>query len=87
MNRSIERWKACLPSAMTQQSTAAITYAFEDARHDIIELADQNARLRSLLMIAAWPKRGTEEEEAMDINTFAEMVRCIYTFEQLENGL
>lgn len=86
MNRSIERWKVCLPSAMAQQSTAAITYAFEDARHDIIELADQNARLRSLLMIAAFPRRGTEEE-AMNIFTFGEMVRGIYTQEQLENGL
>jgi len=86
MNRSIDRWKACLPSAMAQQSKAAITYAFEDARHDIIELHDQNARLRSLLMIAACPRRGTEEE-SMDINSFAEMVRGIYTFEQLENGL
>lgn len=86
MNRTIDRWKVCLPSAMAQQSEAAIVYAFEDARHDIIELADQNARLRSLLMITAYPRRGTKEE-AIDICTFAELVRSIYTFEQLENGL
>ena len=86
MNRSIERWKVCLPSAMAKQSEAAITYAFEDARHDIIELADQNARLRGLLKIAAYPRRGTEEE-AMDICAFATMVQDIYTSEQLENGL
>ena len=83
MNRSIERWKLCLPSAMSQQSNAAITYAFEDARHDIIELDDQNKRLRSLLKMAAYPRRGTEEE-SMDIFTFAKMVQEIYTIEQLE---
>jgi hypothetical protein len=86
MNRSIDRWKACVPSSMVKQSDAAIIFAFEDARHDILELADQNARLRSMLKIAAYPRRGTEEEN-MQIYLFAKMVQSVYTLEQLEDGL
>ena len=41
LNRSIERWKGCDPAYMaTEQSPAAITYAFIDAQHDILALAD-----------------------------------------------
>lgn len=83
MKRSIDRWRFCLPSAMSTQSKAAVTYAFEDARHDILELTDQNLRLRELLKMAAYPKRGTEEEN-MDIQRFADIVQSIYTIEQLE---
>lgn len=41
LNRSIERWKGCDPAYMaTEQSPAAITYAFIDAKHDILALAE-----------------------------------------------
>lgn len=86
MNRPIERWQICSPSAMAQQSVAAVTYALEDARHDILELHDQNKRLRALLMAAAYPRRGTEEE-AMTLQDFANLVQSIYAPDQLENGL
>lgn len=49
MNRSIGRWEACTPSAMATQSKAAITFAFEDAKEDIAELATQNTNLLSAL--------------------------------------
>lgn len=84
MNRTIDRWKICSPTAMcTQQSQVAQIYAMEDARHDIIELHDQNKRLRSLLKIAAYPRRGTEEER-MDIQEFADIVQATYTCDQLD---
>ena len=86
MNRPIERWQVCCPASMAKQSLAAITYAIEDARHDILELNEQNKRLRSLLMAAAYPRRGTEEE-SMTIQDFANLIQSIYSQDQLENGL
>lgn len=48
--RSIERWELSDPVMMATQSPAAIRYAFEDARHDILALAPleaENAALRA----------------------------------------
>lgn len=49
MKRKIEQWRACDPRAMaTQQSPAAIQFAFEDAKADILALhalAERVARL------------------------------------------
>lgn len=50
MKRSIETWRDCAPQAMaTEQSEAARTFAFQDARADILELAGTNAVLVNLL--------------------------------------
>jgi hypothetical protein len=38
MRRSIDQWRGCDPKAMATQSEAALTYAFEDARADILAL-------------------------------------------------
>lgn len=38
MKRNIDRWRGCDPTAMARQSEAAIVYAFEDARSDILAL-------------------------------------------------
>ena len=57
MNRGIERWQACDPVAMaTEQSEAARIYAFEDAKHDILELHAEVERLRTWaqVVIEAW---------------------------------
>ncbi len=49
MKRKIEQWRGCDPRAMaTQQSPAAIQFAFEDAKADILALhvlAERVARL------------------------------------------
>lgn len=83
MNRSIARWQACSPKALAHdQSIAAIEYAFEDARHDILELHDQNNRLRGMLMMVAYPRRGTSEE-SLTIQQFADLIKSAYTIEQL----
>ena len=50
LNRSIERWKGCDPEAMTyHQSAAAIKFAFEDAKHDVLALHEIGVELLSLL--------------------------------------
>lgn len=50
MNRTIEQWSKCNPEAMaTGQSEVARTFAFADARADILELHRNNERLRKLL--------------------------------------
>jgi hypothetical protein len=38
LNRSIETWEKCDPAAMAKQSEAAIMFAFQDARADILKL-------------------------------------------------
>ncbi len=38
LNRSIETWEKCDPAAMAKQSEAAIMYALQDAREDILKL-------------------------------------------------
>lgn len=51
--RPIERWRLCDPLAMaTQQSTAAIEYAFEDAKHDILALHTEVERLSAAIAAA-----------------------------------
>jgi hypothetical protein len=86
MNRSIERWKASCPTALAAgQSEAARTCAFEDARHDILELHDQNKRLAQILEMVAYPGRGTKEE-SMSLQDFADMIQKTYTLEQLQEA-
>lgn len=48
MQRKIEQWKNCVPDAMVHMSIAAIRYAFEDAKSDILSLWEDNQRLRLL---------------------------------------
>lgn len=48
MKRTVAQWKGCDPVVMAkEQSQAAIAYAFEDAKSDIIELATENASLKN----------------------------------------
>lgn len=84
MKRSIERWQICRPEAMiTDQSEAAAIFAMEDARHDILELYDELKRMKSLLKMAAYPARGTDEN-SLDIYEFAKIVQSVYSLADLE---
>ena len=84
MNRKIEHWKLCSPQAMAyNQSDAAKFYAFQDARADILELDEENQRLRDILRQIAYPKRGTAEESAT-LQDFADLIQSTFTLEQLE---
>ena len=52
MKRTIEQWSGCKPEAMaTAQSDVARTFAFADARADILELHRENERLREGLRL------------------------------------
>lgn len=52
MQRKIEQWKNCVPDAMVHMSTAAIRYAFEDAKSDILSLWEDNQRLKAKIQEA-----------------------------------
>lgn len=83
MRRSIEQWKVCNPKAMAyEQSPAAIMYAFEDAKADVLDLHAENLRLRNIARAIAYPQRGTPEE-AYNLMDFAKILQSAYTAEQL----
>lgn len=63
MKRTLEQWSACLPSLMARQSEAAITYAFEDAKSDIAELAKTRKQLTVAELKECWAE-GTDGEDA-----------------------
>lgn len=74
LERTITGWKDCSPAAMAEMSPAAIQYAFEDARADILTLA-------RLLCQAGYPRRGTEEEH-MTMIQLAAKVQALIPHEQ-----
>lgn len=47
LSRTLEQWAGCDPRAMTQQSPAALEFAFQDAKHDIRALAAATAALQA----------------------------------------
>lgn len=58
---------------MAEMSSAAIQFAIEDAKSDILELA-------KLLCQAGYPRRGTSEQ-TQDIYEFAEKVQALISHE------
>jgi hypothetical protein len=67
MKRKFEQWNSCDPKAMAQQSEAAIRSAFEDAKEDILKMAEA---LRNI----GYPKRGSLESDwdQYDIGRYVE---------------
>jgi len=58
MNRTVERWRECVPKSMaTEQSAVAREFAFCDARSDILELNGINGALCELIEEAEGPLR------------------------------
>ena len=83
MKRTIDQWRKCDPKAMaTKQSEAAQFFAFTDAKADILELYEENKRLRSVMRLIAYPKHGSHEEE-YNLMDMAKLIRSAYTAEQL----
>jgi hypothetical protein len=64
------------------QSNAAIMFALEDAKADILELYAENKRIREVMRIIAYPKRGTHEE-GYDLQDMANLIQLEYTAAQL----
>lgn len=85
MKRTIDQWAGCHPPIMTKQSETAIRFALEDAKADILELHAEVQRIRGILRVIAYPRRGTGEE-AWDIQEVANLIQSIYTLEQLKEG-
>jgi hypothetical protein len=52
LNRTIETWAKCDPKLMATMSEAAIMYAFQDARADILRMNAELVRLRAAIMLA-----------------------------------
>ena len=76
MKRPVHRWANCNPSAMAQQSEAAIMYAFQDAKDDILQMAE-------ILRIIGYPRRGTYEED-MDIFDIANYIQANFKLSDLD---
>lgn len=85
MKREIGVWKNCDPAAMAHnQSDTAKQFAFEDAKADILELYEENKRLRRVMQIIAYPRRGTHEE-GYGIMDIAKLIQSAYTSEYLDS--
>lgn len=83
MKRSIEQWKHCDPRAMAyNQSEAAVMFALQDAKADILALHAENMRLRNIARAIAYPQRGTPEE-GYGLMDFAKLLQSAYTADQL----
>ena len=83
MKRSIEIWRRCDPKAMAQnQSKAAVMFALQDAKADILELHAENTRMRNIARAIAYPQRGTPEE-GYGLMDFAKLLQSAYTADQL----
>lgn len=83
MKRTIDQWRNCEPKAMAHnQSCAAVQFALEDARADVLELHKENQRLRNIARAIAYPQRGTAEE-GYGLMDFAKILQSAYTAEQL----
>jgi hypothetical protein len=86
MRRKIDAWIKCSPEAMAHnQSNVAKQFAFEDAKADILELYEENKRLRRVMQIIAYPRRGTHEE-GYGILDMAKLIQSAYTNEYLDSG-
>jgi len=85
MKRTIEQWKNCDPNAMAHnQSDAAKAFAFEDAKADILELYAENKRIRRVMQIIAYPRRGTHEE-GYGIMDVSKLIQSAFTAEYLDS--
>lgn len=85
MKRTIEQWQNCDPSAMAHnQSDAAKFFAFEDAKADILELYAENKRIRRVMQVIAYPRRGTHEE-GYGIMDMAKLIQSAFTAEYLDS--
>ena len=75
MKRQVKRWVNSSPAAMAKQSESAIMYAFQDAKDDILKMAEA---LRAI----GYPRRGTTEE-AMDLDEIAKYVQANFSLDDL----
>lgn len=83
MKRTLEQWELCDPKAMARDmSEAAIMYALEDAKADILELHKEMLRFKNIARAVAYPQRG-RPEGSYNLMDFAKVLQSAYTAEQL----
>lgn len=75
MERTVSQWANCSPKAMATMSPAAIEYAFQDAKKDILRMA-------KILEDIAYPKRGSKEA-LMEVTDFADLIQKQFPLEFL----
>ena len=51
LNRTAEQWQKCDPKVMAKMSEAAIMYALDDARRDVLRMHAEIERLRAGLTL------------------------------------
>lgn len=73
LNRTVKSYSESSPKAMSEMSPAAIMYALQDARADIMILA-------GILCQIAYPRRG--EEEHKTLQEFATQIQSVITHEE-----
>lgn len=78
MERMVKQWKACNPFEMSLMSEAAIAYALQDAKKDILKMAEA-------LRVIGYPCRGTEEE-SMDLDAIAKYVQANFSLDELSES-
>lgn len=82
LKRTVESYEKCKPESMAKMSEAAIFYAFQDMRADVLTLQKQLTDAYELLRHIGYPRRGTEEE-TMNVHDFAELIQARYTLAKL----
>lgn len=79
LNRSVKSYAECSPKAMSTMSPAAIMYAFQDGRADVLILA-------GLLSRIAYPRRGTPDE-TKTVQDWAEEIQAVITHDEAVNHI
>ncbi len=74
LNRTIKGYSQSVPKEQAKMSEAAVMYALDDARHDILVLA-------SLLARIAYPRRGTADEHR-PVQIWANEIQQVITHEE-----
>ena len=81
MQRTIVQWTNCDPRAMVTQSPAAIQYAFEDAKADILQLYKELQRFKNVARVIAYPS--SEFERSLGTMDLQKILQATYSAEQM----
>ena len=78
MQRTIEQWRGCDPRKMaTSQSPEARTFAYQDARADILELDGERGVLLGLLTDCAAVLRTIDPDDSDEAEKLADLLGAI----------
>lgn len=79
MRKTAKRWADCNPAAMAKQSEAAIMYTFQDAKDDILKMAEA-------LRVIGYPNTNIDQnDELYDSDNAKKYIRNNFSLEDLEH--